>query len=107
MKCPAIKLLDNHVPWLGLEIHACWRHGSALAELLRVGNIDAGSVAGKFWFGTRKFKTARLSHHAAASIATHQPFTFKRLVARLNSNLIFCLMEAGNGKPAPDHYTRR
>src|ERR1700753_2362652 len=100
MKCPAIKILDHYVTWLGLQVHACWCQVSARAELLRVGHVNLRSVAGKFRLRTGEFKTARFPNNTTASIATHEPFTFKRGGTRLNKDPIRGLMKVRNGNPA-------
>src|SRR5580698_4851345 len=106
MSCPAVELQHHQVTWLRLEVHPCGCQVPAWTELLRVGKVNLSRVAGKFWLRTGEFKTARLANNTPASIATHKPFTLKRLVTGVNSHLVLGLMKVSNGKPTLDSYTQ-
>src|SRR6185312_5299764 len=106
MKRAAIKVLYRQVTWLGLEVHAFWRQVSARAELLRISYIYPDRVTGKFRLGTGEFKAAYLANNTTGPIATHQPFTLKRLFTGLNSYAVCSLMKAGNSKTASDLHTQ-
>src|SRR5580704_12092402 len=98
MKCPRVKLLDHQVTWLGLEVHACCSYVSARPELPGVDKVNFSSVAGEFRLRTSEFKTAGLADNTTAAIATHEPFTFKRLVTCPDSYSVRALMKANSCK---------
>src|ERR1700722_8086486 len=102
MKCPTIKLLDLQVTWLGLKVHAGCCHVAARMELLRVGNINLGRITSEFRLRTGKFETGCLANNTPASIATHEPFTFKGLITGLNGYYISGLLKVSHGKTALD-----
>src|SRR5580658_10714162 len=106
MKCPTIEVLDIQIARLRLQVHASWCHIPAGFEFLRVENINLGRIAREFRLRTGKFKAARLANDTAASVTTNEPFGLKRGFIRHNSYAGFGLMEAGNGHPTFDLYTK-
>src|SRR5580698_8690107 len=106
MSCAAIKLHHHHVIRLRLEVHACECQVAAWAQLLRVGKVNLSRVAGKLRLRTCELETACLAHNTTASIATHEPPTFKRSVTGRNSHPICGLLKVSNAKPALDPYTQ-
>src|SRR5882757_2286721 len=98
MSCPAIKLEHHQVTWLRLEVHACGCQVAAGTELLRVDKVNLSRVAGKLWLRTGEFKIAELANNTPASIATHEPFALKKLVAGLNSYFVRGLLKVSHGK---------
>ena len=63
-------------------------------------------VAGEFRLRSGEFKTARLANNAAASIATHEPFRFEKMIAGLNRHPILGLLKVSNCEPALDFDTQ-
>src|SRR5689334_15366826 len=97
MKCTAIKILYHYITGLRLQVHACCGKIAAGFEFFGVGNFNLCGVTREFRFRTSEFKTACFANNTTTTIATYQPFTFKKLVARLYSYFIRCLMNVSNG----------
>src|SRR5580693_9263757 len=106
MKCPGIKILQDDITRLGLQVHPCCCCVSAWTELLRVANVYPSGVPGKFWLRTLKFKTACLANNTPAPIATYKPFAFKRLVTCLYCHSFLGLVNVDDSEPPLDSYTQ-
>jgi hypothetical protein len=56
-------------------------------------NADPGTVSGELRISAREFESGKLSHRAAASVATDEPSRPEGFTARLNSYTVLALCE--------------